>query len=100
MKKEELLKYCRYYKGEEEITNNQDADIYIIWRAERAWVQDFSNDEITQKTLNEYIAFGLIDFSITDNTPIHLKAFIFQSYCHYIERVDIENFKNFYTKYY
>ena len=99
MKKEDLLEYCRYYNGEDKMQPS-DADKYIIWRAERAWVNDFGNDENTDKVLNEYIAYGLTYFAMTDHTPIHLKAFIFQSFCHFEERVNIEEFKKFYTKYY
>lgn len=103
MDKDDLLKICRYYKNEEH-PQTHDAGIHISWSAERAWIRDFQDGGIgrgiRREILSAYIAAGLVGFRQTDDIPVHLKAYLFQSFCHYAERTDIDEFKKFYDKYY
>ena len=46
--------------------------------------------------LKEYTDAGLSSFELYDGVPITLKAVLFNRYCKYAERVDIEGFKELY----
>lgn len=99
MDKKDLLKFCRYYKGERPLETH-DAGTLISWRAERAWFFDMLNEEADGDILPAYIAAGLSDFRKDDDIPIYLKAYLFQSFCHYAERTEIAEFKKYYLEYY
>lgn len=73
----------------------------MFWGYEAAWIDrmldkgyDFGNE------LHDYLSYGLADFSVFDDTPITLKALLFNRFCHW-QGVNIEDFKNWYkTQYY
>ena len=101
MKKEDLLKFCRYYHIETSCpyTDNVKA---MLWDYERTWVQDIRNDTDFNEVLTEYMNVGLRDFSETDDTPITLKAILFNRYAKtaYTMQDAVPGFKEFYKKYY
>ena len=95
--KKDYLNFCRYYKGEKECPGNKKAS---FWEYERKWVDlSMSKDDILGNMLDEYIAYGLGDFEKMDNTPITLKALLFNRYSHWMG-CDTYGFKNWYRKEY
>lgn len=97
----ELLKYCRYYHYEKECPY-KDHDRSMLWDYERTWIADMIADADFSNCLREYLAVGLRDFSMTDDTPITLKAMLFNRYAKtaYSMQDAVEPFKDFYKKYY
>lgn len=107
MKKEDLILFCRYYKGEK---NNPYEEKYqdkaSLWDYERFWIEhNFTEDGryLLSEYINDYTSVGLALFEMQDDTPVSLKALLFNRYCHWrsgsmIECV--EPFKDFYLKYY
>ena len=101
MKKEGLLKFCRYYHGEK--TNPYEGDKAMLWNYERAWIEDSKNDsESISEYLSDYLTYGLRDFSKFDTIPVTLKAFLFNRYAKsaYSMSDAVAGFKDFYEKYY
>ena len=100
---EDLIKYCRYYKGEEfcpeDISKDENES---LWYYEQLWVKrDELRDEKGYNTTG-YIDYGLKDFNADDGVPITLKALLFNRYCHWSGGYgnDVEGFKKWYKKYY
>lgn len=99
-----LIYLCRYYKGENECPfKNEDEKLFWSW--ERWWYEQtaLSNDAGCSRIspfIDEYLKAGLANFEIYDNTPITLKAVIFNRYCKLGERVDIDGFKRLYLNKY
>ena len=76
----ELLKYCRYYKGEEESPFRDIAPKKCsLWHDERAFVTEAKNGTI-QVYIKDYEAVGLGSFCADDGIPIGLKAMLFNRY--------------------
>lgn len=99
-----LLALCRVYKGEDECPS-KDADRQMLWRCEEWWVSQtiLGNKEGCDRigsVLSEYMDAGLSHFEPYDNTPITLKATLFNRFCKYEDRVDVEGFKKFYSTIY
>ena len=76
----DLIKYCRYYKGEDEIpleiSKNGDG---MFWFYEKLWVEreDLHGDDT--RNMIEYIRSGLEDFRKEDDVPITLKKHYFST---------------------
>lgn len=107
MKKEDLLKFCRYYHGEKtapkKITVSQNDTAF--WETEKKWVElTCIGDDSLGNMLDEYLEAGLRDFSQTDDTPATLKAVLFNRYGYWLGgyglKEDAKQFKTFYTKEY
>lgn len=102
---EQLLKICRYYKGETEcpeilVQKNKD----LLWYYEKLWVErDEFRDEANYNTI-EYFHYGMKDFNIEDGIPVTLKALLFNKYIHwfggYCMENDTKNFKEWYWGFY
>lgn len=102
MKREDAISSCRYYKGEK-VGNYQHPETQTFNKIERAWVELVTHDDLTDELserLSEYLSAGLRDFEKFDNTPITLKAVLFNRFIKYNERYDIEAFKKWYEKNY
>lgn len=101
-KKEELLKFCRYYHGEKEPKSTNDAIKKTLWSIERMWVELMMREDesFIANALNDYIELGLNNFNETDDTPVTLKAVLLNRFIQYTERIDVDAFKKFYQKYY
>lgn len=101
MKKEELLKYCRYYHGEK---NNpyvgRDEEYLFIY--EYAWVQMMmqDDDEVISTLIDDYIDAGLAHFSEQDNVPITLKAVMYNRFAQHNEMFTIKEYKDWYLQHY
>lgn len=99
---EQLLKYCRYYKGEKECPY-ESVEMYRYWNTERVWVKRM-NDKTDnfENELHEYITAGMGDFEKFDDTPITLKAMLFNSFGYWFSGSlleSVEPFKENYKKY-
>ena len=106
-----LIDYCRYYKGEEiNPFEGKDQNKAMFWFYEKYWVnfktQAANNNEagkhkenLISEYLTDYINCGLSNFSFNDNTPVTLKALLFNRYNHF-SMCDVEGFKAFYLKEY
>ena len=101
MKREDAIKLCRYYHGEKEC-KLKDPNEQMFWLCERTWVENITRDDVSffEQYLSDYLQAGLTDFEKFDDTPIVLKALIFNRHCKYSERIDINGFKQLYTKHY
>lgn len=95
-----LLKHCRYYKGEE-INPYPNGNEAMFWEYEEKWLRfNEIKKEFLKNAVDEYIEVGLSNFEIKDDTPLSLKALLFNRYCHWLGghgiEEDIKNFKAFY----
>lgn len=100
MERKDLLHHCRYYKGEKEI-NNPDPDKQTFCKIEREWMDltlsaKDGDSDLLSESLNDYILNGLREFEKYDDTPLSLKALLFNRFMKYNERFDIDAFKKWY----
>ena len=104
MTKQDLLRVCRYYKGEKENPyTDTDQDKALFWDYERKWI-DFKLDDSDTLCdyIGDYVGVGLGGFEKMDDTPLSLKALLFNRYAKtsYSIMSAVEPFKEFYKKYY
>lgn len=92
-----FIDYCRYY-GHKVDDEKQNVQMFV--RCEKAWLDAVQNSTDNSYIMSEYINAGLTDFERYDNTPILLKAILFNRFIQYNERVDIDGFKDFYLREY
>lgn len=107
MDKKTLLGFCRYYKGEDSLPKNIEGnqDDAAFWYIEKCWLElTLKKNEFLGDLLDEYLFAGLREFSNTDDTPVTLKALLFNRWGHwfggYGMDVDASNFKKFYSSKY
>ncbi len=106
MKQDELLKYCKYYKGEDYnpfVDKNQDKALFWDW--EQKWLvwaaqHNDTDDNLLDTMLYEYIQAGMDNFEINDGVPISLKALLFNRYFHWNEYSKPADFMNWYVNTY
>lgn len=99
MNKKDLLKFCRYYKGQEDNPYKGKNEEWLF-KYERHWCElMMKDDEIISDFVNDYINAGLAHFSETDNVPITLKAIMFNRYAQHNEMFTIDEFKDWYKNY-
>ena len=95
MKKEDLTKLCRYYKGEKE-NPYKNGNKALFWDYERVWIDlSVDKDEMLGNMLDEYISAGLSEFEMQDDTPVALKALLYNRFCHW-QMADTASFKKWY----
>lgn len=101
MKKEDLLKYCRYYKGEDN-SPFDDPNLSSLWYYEQTWVEDISSNRYLDILIDEYVRSGLGLFAQFDNIPVTLKALLFNRYAKGCQSLSDakKGFQEFYNKYY
>lgn len=107
--KEDLIKFCRYFKGEAENPWKDYCIKALFWEWENKWVEftlkvyKGQQKMFLNRMLNEYIAVGLRTFNDTDDTPATLKALLFNRYL-YLNKLPmkegVESFKDFYNQTY
>lgn len=104
MNKDNLLKFCKYYKGEEnDPFEGSDQNKSMLWFYERAWVHEMSNDSKDLSIyIEEYIRHGLRTFELFNNIPLTLKALLFNRFARTFQSMAeaVEPFKTFYIEYY
>lgn len=98
-----LIKYCRYYRGENKnpfsgITQNKA----MFWDYERYWVIESKRGNTFSEELTNYLNNDLDNFNFNDGAPVTLKAVLFNRYAQtsYSLRDAVEPFKEFYKKEY
>lgn len=97
MDKKDLLIHCRYYKGDDSIY--EDREKAALSAIEKLWIdKTLHDDNFLNTCLEEYIEQGMRTFEQEDDTPVTLKAILFNRYNN--ELVDIAGFKEWYKKYY
>lgn len=102
MERKDLLHQCRYYKGERE-NPHPEGNEALFWDYERAWIEEMVNDSnYLSECISDYIGIGLKDFEKMDNTPLSLKAILFNRYAKgsYSMMDAVEPFKMFYRNHY
>lgn len=99
--KEDLIKFCRYYKGESE----RPKDMPLWWEYEQMWVklslnakEGSFNSRLIGEYLDNYLRAGLRTFCDDDDTPASLKALLYDRHTHF--GGDTESFKEWYIKEY
>lgn len=105
MNEKELLKLCRYYKGEENNPfDSVDQNKAMLWFYERAWFSAWlkKNGLGFDEMIADYVGCGLASFESKDGIPITLKALLFNRYAQTAQsqRQAVEPFKSFFLKYY
>ena len=106
--RDELLKCCRYYKGEREnpFALGSLGAAYFLWMVEHDWVEreiaDAKAETLSDESsdiLNEYREAGLIDFEKSDGVWVGLKASLYRLLQHWNEGVaSPENWAQFYDE--
>lgn len=98
MKENDLLQYCRYYKGQKENPYKEQND-RLFWEYEKYWINAMLNKSETQLSeyINDYLREGYKDFEKFDDTPMTLKALLLNRFDHWMPG---GNFKEFYKKQY
>lgn len=99
----ELLQFCRYYKGEDKCPFDDDPNKAMLWDYEQIWVIEHKRNKselsnYQEECMHDYISHGLADFQNKDGIPISLKALLFNRY--ELPDNDTSPFKRFYKKYY
>ena len=99
MKLEDLIKQCRYYKGQKKCPVSTPS---LFWNYERLWVEWTLDDNGTgakelENMLKRYKDVHLENFQEYDGIPITLKAFLFNRYEHW---TDGDGFEEWYQKKY
>ena len=108
MNREDLIRQCRYYRGEEvcPYSDNNDNRDEMFWFYERIWVDRMcvvEQDEeglgvdVLRSNTEEYKYLGLEDFEADDGTPITLKAILLNRLFHWHEYCTVEDFKKWYV---
>ena len=102
---EDLIQYCRYYKGEEECPESYNGtDFDNVWFYEKVWANSETDRDEKGCNTTEYITYGMKEFNADDGVPITLKALLFNRYCHWLggygKESDTEGFKKWYLKLY
>ena len=100
----ELLKQCRYYRGEKENPFENYAPAYL-WMVEKDWVaREIAEAEVETLTdvssdaLEQYRNAGLIDFEKSDGIWLGLKVSLYQLLQHWNEGMaSVEDWKRFYA---
>lgn len=102
MTREERLKLCKVYKGGAEKYDYRNGNDNLINLCERHWVEQCGPDstEHLKQTIKEYDVYGLSNFNANDGVPKELKAILFNRFCHHLDCVDVNLFKEFYNEYY
>lgn len=93
LNRDELLRCCRYYKGEKTNPFNSGVPSFL-WQTEHDWVErevaDAKTETLSEKSveiMDEYCAAGLLDFEKSDDVWIGLKAALYRLLQHWNEGV-------------
>ncbi len=111
MTQEELITYCRYYKGEKESPYGRKGDEPIdddrqnkdmLWFYELCGTNCILKGDTYEEYITDYTRVGLGEFCADDGRPLSLKALLFNRFAkmHQSLRDAAEPFKKFYKRYY
>ena len=98
---EDLLKYCRYYKGEKQLPDNVHS---MFWAIEWRWVNGKKQNPKLKDSdwyvMKDYINDGFENFSKDDGVPMLIKALLyewFQKLVGFKREAAIKSFPKFYN---
>ena len=101
-KNNELLQFCRYYKGEDKCPFDDKRCRW--WEYEKKWVefttsvyQTNQSNYILDISIEEYISNNMQDFEKSDGVPLSLKALLYNRYYYWNQGGD---FKKWYLNEY
>ena len=89
MTREELIKQCRYYKGEDESPfEGIDQDKDLFWWYEESWVNNFKGNYIDEEIpQSSYLAFPSVanaNRGELSSIPVSLQQLLFNRYEHWL----------------
>lgn len=92
---DELLKQCRYYKGESDCPYASGIQMKFWWY-EKCFVDlRKANDSMLTRYVERYRTKRIV---FEDGTPVELQALLFNRYCHFVNS-DGHGFDEYYQKY-
>lgn len=98
IRKEQMIDFCRYYDGKKRTSLTGDAAAF--WNCERSWIKFTQNkSSLLGDMLKAYVDAGLRTFEQYDNTPVTLKALLFNRY-EYMLTGSVDGFKKWYKENY
>ncbi len=78
MKKDDLLRFCRYYRGENKcpapVIEKSESMIFQFWEAEQMYVNN-SDSEFEKEVVAQYLEAGLASANL--DLPLFLSACLF-----------------------
>lgn len=84
MQKDELIKKCRYYKGEEKspFTGKSEEELVknSLWFYEMGWVEEMLRGKDPNYLAIEYTSFPTKNIDPEDKVPFSLKCLLFNRY--------------------
>ena len=99
MKNEEfLISLCQRYKGQAHNPDPQDK----VWEYERFWVEMSIKEDLDFSSLiDAYLAAGLRTFNVYDDTPMTLKAVLYNRFMQQAEGMaSVQDFKHWSDQFY
>lgn len=82
MEKTEILKHCRYYKGEDENPFKSGAP-RTFWQIEKIWDFLITDSYREGALVNEFLAMNPSGYKEIESIPMSLKAIMYDQYCHW-----------------
>lgn len=103
MTRQELIKQCRYYKGENTSPRFDDQNKEMLWFYEKTWVEQITEGAKLRPLYEEYETYPTDLIDKEDKIPYSLKALLLNRYCKDsmgTREDDAKNFNSFLIKYY
>lgn len=102
MKREELIKQCRYYKGDRINPFSSDRNKNTLWFYERAWLNEMLSSFDFSDMINDMSRVGLGEFAASFDMPVTLVALLFNRYAKDSNSMaeTAQSFREFLPKYY
>ena len=103
MNKYELLKRCKFYKGEENCPIFDDYNKGTLWFYEKYWVEQLVSGKSLETEIEEYGSYPVHNIDTEEQVPYSLKAVLFNSYCKTAmgtREETVAGFEKFLKKYY
>ncbi|PID90889.1 MAG: hypothetical protein CSA97_00585 [Bacteroidetes bacterium] len=104
--REELIGFCRYYKGEENSPfpvgeNGENQNENMLWFYESVWVSELMQGLTHSYHIDEYRAYGVDRLMPDDGVPEGIKALLFDRWARGASMADAAiEFPKFYAEYY
>lgn len=103
MDRKELISFCKFFQ--ENTNKPEDPNKQMFYLCEQWWVEKnlLPKERLIvelSKYMDNYTNAGLTEFNMYDGTPITLKAILFNRFCQYNGRVDVDGFKVLYNSEY
>ncbi len=96
MTREELIKQCKYYKGEEECPyDGQQTNKEMLWFYERCWFLGMLRGEDFKTICEEYKTYTANTIETNEKIPFTLRALLFNRYAQTSMTSREETIKNF-----